>query len=588
MKAKELYEVKMTSSVFNKFLNSAESTDFLFGFEAEMIFPADEEDMREPDYSQNEKIYGINFLEGWSEDADDSYAFARAIKDTENLWEKFSAKKEQEIRYEYADEYRSDRDYNWDETDYHSVIFKQMVRDGIDEDTANDHINDKTDEYEDYLRPFREEYDEETENYINSTDFINQYWDEEELWHEFVIEESIYDLKEFYETYGLEWPFHSIKSGEYVDHVADNIADKMRDELGFSVISSDYKVQRKQIDSWYIEPDSSISVSNHFDAEVPVEIVSPPMPLADGIAAMKEFFAWARSEDAYSNETTGFHISVSIPNMENVDYMKLVLFLGDQYILEQFGRELNSYTSSSYGWLKKQATEITPNLVKILFEKIKSGLTQSVTKYIADSGAGKYFAINTKQSYFELRAAGNEGYFDSANIQMLQDTVLRYAYAMYIASRPELYKKEYATKLTKLLSSKITMTMIDAFVGYATNKDKNALKYMVDLAREIRGLTQDPNYSSGFKEAMTYNFAAFEAMVEFFNKNKDTMEPNSIVSYKNVLKKQKDMVKRPIPNVEVARTNFADLIDDWLDEHLTARQRMTIIQLSNEIYDRDK
>jgi hypothetical protein len=274
--------------------------------------------------------------------------------------------------------------------------------------------------------------------------------------------------------------------------------------------------------------------------------------------------------------------------MENVDYMKLVLFLGDQYILEQFGRELNSYTSSSYGWLKKQATEITPNLVKILFEKIKSGLTQSVTKYIADSGAGKYFAINTKQSYFELRAAGNEGYFDSANIQMLQDTVLRYAYAMYIASRPELYKKEYATKLTKLLSSKITMTMIDAFVGYATNKDKNALKYMVDLAREIRGLTQDPNYSSGFKEAMTYNFAAFEAMVEFFNKNKDTMEPNSIVSYKNVLKKQKDMVKRPIPNVEVARTNFADLIDDWLDEHLTARQRMTIIQLSNEIYDRDK
>jgi hypothetical protein len=48
------------------------------------------------------------------------------------------------------------------------------------------------------------------------------------------------------------------------------------------------------------------------------------------------------------------------------------------------------------------------------------------------------------------------------------------------------------------------------------------------------------------------------------------------------------MVKRPIPNVEVARTNFADLIDDWLDEHLTARQRMTIIQLSNEIYDRDK
>ena len=38
-----------------------------------------------------------------------------------------------------------------------------MIRDGIDEDTANDHINDKTEEYEDYLQPFREEYDEETE-----------------------------------------------------------------------------------------------------------------------------------------------------------------------------------------------------------------------------------------------------------------------------------------------------------------------------------------------------------------------------------------------------------------------------------------
>lgn len=588
MKAKELYEVKMTSSVFNKFLNSAESNDFLFGFEAEMIFPADEEDMREPDYSKNEKIHGINFLKRWAEDADDSYAFVSAIKDTEKLWEKFSAKKEQEIRYESADEYRTERYDNWDETDYHSVIFKQMVRDGIDEDTANDHINDKTEEYEDYLQPFREEYDEETENYIQSTDFINQYWDEEDVWDEFIGDEYLYDLKQFYETYGLDWPFYYIKSGEFVEHVADNIADKMRDELGVSVISSPRKIQKKQIDSWYIEPDSSISVSDYFPAEVPVEIVSPPMPLAKGIKQMKEFFAWARSEDAYSNQTTGFHISVSIPNMENVDYMKLVLFLGDQYILEQFGRELNDYTASSYEWMKKRTNELTPNLIKLLFNKIKSGSTQTATKYIADSGAGKYFSINTKKSYFELRSAGNEGYFDSANIQLLQETILRYAYAMYIASNPELYKKEYATKLTKLLSSKISMTMIDAFVAYATNKNKNELKYIADLAKEVRELTNDDDYTSGFKAAMNYNFAAFEAMVEFFNKNKNVIEPNSIVSYKNVINKQKDMVKRAIPNIEIARTNFADLIDDWLDEHLTARQRMTIIQLADEIYSKNK
>ena len=47
----------------------------------------------------------------------------------------------------------------------------------------------------------------------------------------------------------------------------------------------------------------------------------------------------------YTNNSTGLHINVSIP--DKLDVLKLAVFTGDQYVLQQFGRQNSDYAVSS-------------------------------------------------------------------------------------------------------------------------------------------------------------------------------------------------------------------------------------------------
>jgi hypothetical protein len=195
--------------------------------------------------------------------------------------------------------------------------------------------------------------------------------------------------------------------------------------------------------------------------EAGLEIVSPPMPLNQAIEQLQRVIEWANDPNegnAYTNRSTGLHMGISIPYKGgDVDYLKLILFMGDQYVLEKFGRAANTYTASAMGKLKQNVagsrnrgdTKITSAL-----ELMKSNLLELAQKYVQQGvGDSKYTSAHIKDGYIEFRSPGGD-YLAKADeeINVLEDTMRRFAYAMYLAGRPDLERPEYYKKLYKLIA----------------------------------------------------------------------------------------------------------------------------------------
>jgi hypothetical protein len=202
-----------------------------------------------------------------------------------------------------------------------------------------------------------------------------------------------------------------------------------------------------------------------------------------------EFFNWVDSNNGYANKSTGFHMSLSMPDHDEstVDYLKLALFLGDEYVLKSFSREANRYCQSSLEIIKKRLANDPSNAAEILpkaFEKMRKNMIELASRSISTHGQGKFVTIHNRGNYIEFRSAGNKNYF--TDINRVQNTLLRYAYAMSIASDPAAERQEYAKKLYKFLSGAV-QTNTDSmqyFVKYAAGElPRSALVSFVKKAR---------------------------------------------------------------------------------------------------------
>lgn len=303
------------------------------------------------------------------------------------------------------------------------------------------------------------------ENLIATNNIINGFFKEtigdtdykitQGAWLEYMDYNAMSDIEREYAIY---WPYDSYDSdddsGVYNGTDASRIGKSMGNTLGVQVeVSDDYHSITRENDLWIIEPDSSIQPYEGDD--LAAEIISPPMPLDETLDKITQFFTWAKSEDAYSNETTGFHVGVSFPDIGGrVDYVKLALFLGDEYVLNLFDRESNRYCRSAVSKIKDTIGESDPATIGRVIDALKHNLNNIAERLpkMANSH-GKYTSINMKGDYIEFRSMGND-YVNQ--VPQIIATIKRYVYAMYIASQPGLYTREYATKLYKVLGNSIT------------------------------------------------------------------------------------------------------------------------------------
>jgi hypothetical protein len=176
-------------------------------------------------------------------------------------------------------------------------------------------------------------------------------------------------------------------------------------------------------------------------------------------------------------------MGVSLPvTGGQVDYVKLALFLGDEYVLKEFGRSGNHFCEAA---IKKIRGRVKNNKEAIggAMELMKHNLLELAQKAleINNHGFGKYTSINPQggndstkphlergAKYIEFRSAGGSNYFE--DIDKLKNTLMRYAKAMTVAANPAAERKEYYKKLYKLISPPEGDPALNLFAQFAAGE----------------------------------------------------------------------------------------------------------------------
>jgi gamma-glutamylcyclotransferase (GGCT)/AIG2-like uncharacterized protein YtfP len=428
-----LNEANMSPSSLKKFVQTANGKDVMVGFEAEMLVPNlesfDTERERIEDYSKNMPIptskNPMIQIQDWYMDGDNP---------DEHRW--FNQKL---VRFnhdfnEFVEEKFNDYTNTraGQETLYKVIKMDRMsIEDpATDKDIQND-IADENGFYHDANFKIRNDF-------IKSTNY----------WPEFLESQHMETMKDFCMYYDLSWPYY--KSPYTGTLTIEELEQDFVMETGFTATASrEYHTAKRGPDVWIFEPDGSLEDKTNKSSGV--ELVSPPMPLAEIFQKLDTFWSWAKGRGITANKTCGFHVGVSLTNQMTyqIDKLKLLVFLGEEHILKTFGRLDNPYTRSTFDYM-------TVGLMNTNLDRaipiLRDGLEKIANHYFLQKwsvGDTRHYSINVKPSYIEFRLAGGN-YFDKKD--EIINTIMRYVKAMVIAADPQAEKNEYAKKLYKLLT----------------------------------------------------------------------------------------------------------------------------------------
>ncbi|CAB4129805.1 Putative amidoligase enzyme [uncultured Caudovirales phage] len=285
-------------------------------------------------------------------------------------------------------------------------------------------------------------------------------------------------------------PTYFYKRGEAgeivkIDRTLPLIGKTFSDTVGRPTnISTRYHAAPRKPGEYAIEPDASIKPNDEDDeTETGLEFISPPLPIGEILGDLIKVKKWAEDNECYTNASTGLHINVSVPGLtENLDYVKLVILLGDKFVLDQFGRSSNSFTQSSM--LKiKSAAKSNPDIVGELLMQMKDQLSTLANKLVKGFIATKRVSVHMKEGYIEFRSPGGD-WLDK-NFDLIETTLLRFVVALDAACDPSKYRQEYLSKLYKLLQVTDSTDPIAYFAQYAAGSlSKETLK---NKMQQIRG-----------------------------------------------------------------------------------------------------
>jgi hypothetical protein len=211
------------------------------------------------------------------------------------------------------------------------------------------------------------------------------------------------------------------------------------------------------------------------------------------ISDLNKVKAWADQRGCYTSKAakTGLHINVSVPGFDNdkLDYVKLALLLGDEYVLNQFGRLGNSYAASAMGIIKERIAQ-RPEDAAAMLQKMKAGLGELATKVVHSGSTSKFTSINTKTGYIEFRSPGGD--WLDANFDKIETTLMRFVVALDAAMDPAKYRDEYLKKLYAVLKPKDQNDTLGYFAKFAAGElPKAALKSFIRQAQLERSKVKD-------------------------------------------------------------------------------------------------
>lgn len=360
-------------------------------------------------------------------------------------------------------------------------------RDGAWDDFINDNYADWHEK-----EHSGEEYDEDDKPYLD--DFKDEFWNDFvenqgsiESWLE---EEGLRHMSDWESRYDLMWPNWTEPDDEEIVGTGNRGFEDIASSFGKAVgMNVEYDKDDNDVtseDSYVIVRDSSLKPKKDSD-DYGLEFKSPPLPVADVIDQLQRVKNWAKVEgNAYTNQSTGLHMNVSVPgySIDNLDYIKLALFLGDDWVSEQFDRQGSSYAESSIKIINDKVRD-QPEVLPVALEKMKSGLNSIASKLVHSGYTKKFTSINTKENRVEFRAPGND--WLSMDLNTVVNAMLRMVVALDIAMDPKKEAQEYSKKLYKVLSPKIRSDAIELFTQFQQGKI-NTTELKRQWAENVLGL----------------------------------------------------------------------------------------------------
>ena len=493
-----LMEINMSPTALRQ---AAGNINALAGMEFEMILPDIETDVEpewEPDMDQDQRTRSFSDIRDFFHDGD-----YNGRREVDNLIEELDNEYQEWIQEQTADAWeREGVDFMRDFIDVNDLFDRdEAMAEARDEVmTANP---DLPQESEDFQKLVSARIDELQEQFVLEAfeDKGNIYDDAFEAFAEEQRDE--YDELSFLDdryrymsdidsSFDINWPhYYDINDGQDGDMDIDQVADEFGSYMGKPVnASSSYHGARRAPGHYVVEPDGSLEGDNPGDGGL--EFVSPPMPIDEMLEDLNKVKRWADKIGAYTNDSTGLHINVSVPNysLEKLDFVKLALLMGDEYILDEFGRSSNTYAKSAAKIIKQHIEQQPEDAAKLL-DTMRSHLSTSAAKAIHSGSTSKYTSINTKTGYIEFRSPGGD--WLNENFGKIENTLMRFVVAMDAALDETKYKEEYAKKLYKVLSpGNSDPGIIELFTNYSSGElDKAA------LIRQVRQKQLSRNVSKG-------------------------------------------------------------------------------------------
>jgi hypothetical protein len=433
----ELFELKMSPT---NLARMAKNIDARAGMEFELIVPGVEDQEQEyesePDYDMDESFPTgpgwtrdvISFFRGGDMGNSTSY-IQRAI---DSLNEDF---------------------YAWIGDDQEEFINSVEGRDRAVE-LAADSVDRADYESDDEYRDAVLQYADENEGDIRDQ-LIDEYNDDlDSKFVEWLDDQGINSMVDFANEYNLDWPYWTEQDydgggGASIDAVADDFSQAIGRPVN---AASSYHSGRREAGHYVVEPDGSLQGDR---GETGLEFVSPVLTVPEMLEDIDKVAKWASRAGAYTNNSTGLHMNVSVPDQQNLDYVKLAMFLGDEYILKQFGRAGNTYCKSALDKIKKTARS-NPDRVEEMMRQFQNGLNQLASKMIHTGSTEKFTSINNRDGWIEFRGPGGD--WLGSDLGPVKNTLLRTVVALDVATKPEEFKQEYYKKLYKTLQNPVEFT----------------------------------------------------------------------------------------------------------------------------------
>ena len=481
-KEQDLFEINMGGKNLRK---EAAKTGALAGMEFEMIVPntqsEDEGGDLEPDYDSDERASSPRDIRDFFYDGD--YNTRRSV---DGLIDS--------MMNDYSEWQSEEFGTRWDSDS------EQMIYDYIKENMDDDDVRGMLGlESEDPIS--REEYQlaadkitaEQIEPwYEDAQENARDEFFDEDLFEEWLSEAELAYMSDIERRYSgdINWPHYRSVSNRDEGASVQETAESFSAAVGRPARASDsyhaYGQERPAPGKnfYVVEPDGSLEPDDPDDAGL--EFVSPPLPIDEIMSDLNKVKKWADLNGCYTNSSTGLHINISVPNydLNKLDFVKLALLMGDEYVLEQFGRVSNTYARSA---MKKVRDHVQnrPYEAKYLLDKMKGHMGELASKAIHSGITDKYTSINTKNGHVEFRSPGGDWLGD--NFSMIENTLLRFTVALSAAMDPRAYRKEYLKKLYKTLAPKDEKDPLSIFAKYAAGElPAAALKSFVRQAQADR------------------------------------------------------------------------------------------------------